>query len=96
MTKLSRVTVDLAKKHPGRAPSEIEERRVVEHIEERRPISQDVGDVAEREETAWVRLADNVARIGGSWPFIGAFFLFLFAWTAVNGFALSVNAAFDP
>lgn len=94
--KLSRVTVDLAKKHLGRAPSEIEERRVFEHIEERRPISQDAGDVAEREDTAWDTLADNVARIGGSWPFIGAFFLFLFAWTGVNGFALSVNAAFDP
>lgn len=32
----------------------------------------------------WDRLADNVARIGGSWAFIFSFFAVLIAWVVIN------------
>ncbi|WP_324827935.1 DUF1003 domain-containing protein [Qipengyuania zhejiangensis] len=96
MPNLTRLTVDLARKHLGLTPIDAEERRVMEHIEQRRPISQDAGELAEREDTFWDRLADGVARVGGSWPFIATFLLFLVVWTAINGYFLTSQQAFDP
>ncbi|HZZ90390.1 MAG TPA: DUF1003 domain-containing protein [Caulobacteraceae bacterium] len=47
------------------------------------------------ERTFWQRLADNVAAVGGSWGFIGAFGVVLFGWILTN-LALGVKGAFDP
>ncbi len=41
------------------------------------------------------RLADAVARVGGSWAFVGGFLLVLAAWMALNSVALA-GRAFDP
>ena len=41
------------------------------------------------------RVADAIARIGGSWIFIIGFLVFLFAWTALNTALIAVGA-FDP
>jgi uncharacterized membrane protein len=41
------------------------------------------------------KVADKVAKFGGSWPFIISFGLFLFLWIALNVFWLS-NKGFDP
>jgi len=41
------------------------------------------------------RLADNIARFGGSWPFIIIFFAVLMTWMAINVVLLS-NKGFDP
>ena len=41
------------------------------------------------------RMADRIATFGGSWLFIGAFFLFILLWMAVNIFLLTTRA-FDP
>lgn len=41
------------------------------------------------------RLADQVARIGGSWNFIMGFALFLILWMILNAYMLS-NKGFDP
>ncbi|MCC7477244.1 DUF1003 domain-containing protein [bacterium] len=41
------------------------------------------------------RVADKMARIGGSWGFIFGFLLFLAAWITVNA-ALLAGRAFDP
>ena len=46
------------------------------------------------ERDRWARLADNVARIGGSWAFIIAFVVTLVAWVALN--VLLAARAFDP
>lgn len=92
----ARVTLELAKKLLGSHPREDEQRRVVDYIERRAPISEDAAELAKREEDFWDRLADSVARIGGSWPFIGIFFLFLLAWTGINSFLLPKASAFDP
>jgi uncharacterized membrane protein len=41
------------------------------------------------------RLADRVAKVGGSWAFIIGFSLFLVLWAALNTIVLA-NRAFDP
>lgn len=58
---------------------------VVEHIEEE----------YERKSTRGQRVADRVARIGGSWPFLAGFFAVLAVWIAGNGLMLR-GRAFDP
>ena len=90
------VMTELTRKLLGPNPADPEEQRVVDHIERRAPISRDVGDLADAQDSFWDRLADSVARIGGSWPFIGMFFLFLLAWTGTNSFLLAKGSAFDP
>lgn len=72
-----------------------EEQRVVEHIQTREPISTDPDELAERSETTGARVADAVARVGGSWGFIGAFFLFLAGWVTLNSVVLAGDAVFD-
>ncbi len=41
------------------------------------------------------RLADRVAKVGGSWLFVSSFVFFLLVWIAVNAWALR-EKAFDP
>lgn len=41
------------------------------------------------------KVADSIAEFGGSWTFIGIFFLFLFVWMGINIFIL-VTKPFDP
>lgn len=96
MVGLARTTLELARKQLGLTPLDASEQRVIEHIEARRPISKDAGELSEREDTFWDRLADSVARVGGSWPFIFIFLLFLGLWTATNAYFLSSGNAFDP
>ncbi len=59
------------------------EMHVLEGIVHRTPVSappREPGDAA----TLGGRLADKVARFGGSWPFIGAFLLLLVIWCVIN------------
>jgi CRP/FNR family cyclic AMP-dependent transcriptional regulator len=52
--------------------------------------------LAERE-TFWDRVADGVARFGGSWAFIFSFGAVLVAWVALNTVFLTAGrGAFDP
>lgn len=61
------------------------EREVLQSVEARQLItSQVAADDAEIPETRWDRLADNIARFGGSWGFIISFFAFIFGWMLVN------------
>ncbi len=48
--------------------------------------------------TFWERLADDVARVGGSWSFIGAFGFVLVVWIVVNVLILGrfIARPFDP
>lgn len=95
MNQLSRVTLDLARSLLGDSPSQ-RQQHIVDQIEARRPISQDAGELAAKHDSFWDRLADGVARVGGSWPFIGVFFLFLLVWTVINSVVLAKGSAFDP
>jgi uncharacterized membrane protein len=71
------------------------ERRVLESSSQRHPISSDVNDKVQDESTFGDRLADSIARVGGSWSFILAFLLFLAVWVLLNS-VLLVREAFDP
>ena len=48
--------------------------------------------------TFWERLADEVARVGGSWNFIGAFGFVLLVWIGLNVLILGryIAKPFDP
>ena len=93
-----RLTFELARDAlgAGQTPLDREEQRVLDHIETRQPISADAGDLAAAADTRGNRIADAVARIGGSWGFIGAFFLFLGLWVIGNSWVLLKPDEFDP
>ena len=73
------------------------EQRVIIHIAKRQHISRDLGATLEANQTFGDRLADKVARFGGSWIFILAFSGMLIVWIALNTLALSLSVGtFDP
>ena len=71
------------------------ENRVLQSAIDRKPISRDVsqsyGGTASRAD----RIADSIARVGGSWTFILSFIGFLAFWIVANVWALRTDA-FDP
>ncbi|MBP0615919.1 DUF1003 domain-containing protein [Jiella mangrovi] len=71
------------------------ERRILELIGLRRPISAELKPHPADRATLGDRLADRIAEIGGSWGFIVSFLLFLLAWAGINTVILR-SAAFDP
>ena len=66
-------------------------RKAVDHM----AVAEHVEEEFQRSATFGQRLADDVARIGGSWPFVVGFVVVLLAWTAVNTWLLR-GKAFDP
>jgi uncharacterized membrane protein len=58
-----------------------------------RQVSRNVLEEAEEASTFGQRIADRVAKFGGSWPFIGLFASIMFFWMGLNIVAL---AHFDP
>jgi uncharacterized membrane protein len=71
------------------------EKRVLKKAHERKIISTDVNAALLAEASLGQRLADDIARIGGSWGFIISFLLFLTVWTVINTIVLATRA-FDP
>jgi uncharacterized membrane protein len=61
----------------------------------RQRVSKNPNEVFEQQETFGERVADSVARFGGSWPFIFSFAGVLLAWVVLNTVALR-DGAFDP
>ncbi|WP_255552613.1 DUF1003 domain-containing protein [Lactobacillus sp. Sy-1] len=55
----------------------------------------DINDALNSSETFGQRIADQVARFGGSWGFILAFIVFLLSWMTINVLHL-FGAHFDP
>ncbi|MBX3598804.1 MAG: DUF1003 domain-containing protein [Rhizobiaceae bacterium] len=71
------------------------EHRVLQSTLDRHTISTDPGKrYAEKTKTG-ERVADAIARVGGSWTFILSFILFLIIWTAMNAWFLG-QERFDP
>ncbi len=67
--------------------------KVLERIRPRRDIHEEYRD----QRTVGERLADRVARLGGSWTFIVLFLLFLLGWVIVNTVLIRRwGSAFDP
>ena len=70
-----------------------DEREVVERFVARRRVARNIGREYPASLTLGQRVADRVARVGGSWRFIIAFAVFLVAWMALNS---AMGRAFDP
>lgn len=83
--------------HFGKSPDELGEieRRVLEKAHERKIISTDVNAAFSAKASYGERLADGIARVGGSWSFILGFIAFLIVWALINTVIL-VTGAFDP
>lgn len=64
------------------------ERRVIHAVVERLHVTRPVHREMEAELTPGQRIADRIARFGGSWTFIGLFFVILASWMALNTIAL--------
>ncbi len=81
----------------GKAASELDEteREVLLHSREGRILSEDRNVAYEAKQSFGERIADDIARIGGSWGFIIGFFIFLVVWTVANTILLTRDA-FDP
>lgn len=75
---------------------DIYEQRVIESIAEQTPVTENVNESFEGTLTFGQRVADKVASFGGSWSFIGLFFLFIFSWIGVNSSLLLAGGSFDP
>jgi uncharacterized membrane protein len=89
----------LAERFFGKPAEHLDEthQKVMRHVAARKQISRDVGAEADEPYTVGQRVADAVARFGGSWTFIGLFGLVLAAWIALNSYLLLRNgSAFDP
>ncbi|RWQ40106.1 MAG: DUF1003 domain-containing protein [Mesorhizobium sp.] len=71
------------------------ENRVLQSTIERTTISKDTNKAVAFHQRFGDRLADTIARIGGSWSFILTFIAFLILWTAGNVWLLTRDA-FDP
>ncbi len=71
------------------------EKRVLAKAHERKIISTDINAALQAEASTGERLADAIARVGGSWSFIVAFLLFLVFWCVLNTVVLFTRA-FDP
>jgi len=81
----------------GRNPDQLSasERKALDRAIERRTLIEDPSKKLLEQATLGERIADQVARVGGSWTFIIVFLAFLLAWTALNHF-LPDARAFDP
>jgi uncharacterized membrane protein len=71
------------------------EKRVIAKAHERKIISTDVNAAIAAESSFGERVADGIARVGGSWSFIITFLTFLVIWTIINTVIL-MTRAFDP
>lgn len=71
------------------------ERDVLLHSREGRILSEDRNVAYEAKQSVGERIADAIARIGGSWAFIIGFLAFLVVWTIANTLLLTKDA-FDP
>ena len=79
----------------GRTEFTALERSLLERLSRRPPLSRDPQADYEEGLTFGQRLADRIARFGGSWGFIILFMLVLVAWVVVNTLVL-LRHPFDP
>ena len=71
------------------------ERSVLKRAKDRKIVSEDTNAGFVASQTFGDRMADSIARVGGSWGFIIAFLIFLGGW-AVTNTVLLTRDAFDP
>ncbi len=72
------------------------DRRVIARIAKQHHITRNVNASVDEGMTFGQKVADQVARWGGSWTFIIWFFVFLGCWSLLNSMVLATSAQFDP
>ncbi|MCX8569308.1 DUF1003 domain-containing protein [Aminobacter sp. MET-1] len=94
---MNKTVADLAGRWLTRTPEHLSEleHKVLQSAIERKPVSRNVNESIAHCERRGDRLADGLARVGGSWSFILAFLAFLVLWTLLNAWLLGRDA-FDP
>jgi uncharacterized membrane protein len=76
-----------------------QQQHVIHHISQREPICKDVVKEHEEQYTFGQRAADQVASFGGSWTFLGIFFVVIVVWIGFNSYILfewDKKNIFDP
>ncbi|MCJ8239200.1 DUF1003 domain-containing protein [Peteryoungia algae] len=71
------------------------EKKVLKRARERRTVSTNAGEEFLAHATVGQRLADGIARVGGSWGFIIAFMVLFVAWVVLNTVVLATRSL-DP
>ncbi len=71
------------------------EKHILEMAHHKKLISTNTNDAFSKDSSVGERLADSIARIGGSWGFIISFMVFLGVWAVINTIVLA-SKAFDP
>lgn len=71
------------------------EREVLDAVTEQELLTEDTNREIEAQQTLGDRVADRMARFGGSWTFIACFAALLLLWMGVNAWMLR-ERAFDP
>jgi uncharacterized membrane protein len=71
------------------------DQEVIDSLQEREILSENIGKEFEEELTFGQRLSDRIASFGGSWTFITIFGAVLFVWIIINTIVLATRA-FDP
>ncbi|MDH4984476.1 DUF1003 domain-containing protein [Aminobacter anthyllidis] len=94
---MNKTVADLASRWLTRKPETLSdvEHKVLQSAIDRKAVSRNVNESVELHESTSDRLADGIARIGGSWRFILAFLAFLVVWTGLNAWLLGRDS-FDP
>src|SRR5215208_4132354 len=73
------------------------ERDLIHRLVERRHVTRNTNKEFDDQLTLGQRLADHVAKFGGSWTIISIFACILLAWVILNSVILArYNDAFDP
>ena len=88
---------DLARQLLGQSYAKLspQKRSVIDLMADRSPTNAEPS-LARDERTFWQRLADEVARVGGSWSFIFGFAVALVGWMGINLLLALFGRAFDP
>jgi uncharacterized membrane protein len=91
---MKKTVSELAQRWLTRQPDRLSdaEKAVLQSAIDRSTISR---DTSKEESSYGQRLADTIARVGGSWGFIITFLIFLALWASLNAWLLGMKA-FDP
>jgi uncharacterized membrane protein len=94
---MNKTIEDLANRWLKRRPDGLSmlESRVLKSTIDRTTITRDTNRAVALHQSFGDRVADGIARLGGSWFFILGFLAFLFVWTVANAWLLG-RGAFDP
>ncbi len=89
---------NLAKALLGQSYSDLDsvEQKVIDSIGGKTTLSENINQSFHDSLTLGQRVADSVAKFGGSWTFIGIFFSIIIGWICINSVWLITGEIFDP